>query len=92
MSVIDIEYGPQSVRDQSGAKLTFKNVSFTIPNAAKKSCISKQPETAGKRILNSLSGSAYPGEALCIMGSSGSGKSTLLNAISDRIQAKSLQK
>lgn len=40
---------------------------------------------ADRKLLNSISGSVYPGELVAIMGSSGAGKTTLINALSGRI-------
>lgn len=37
-----------------------------------------------KQLLKSVSGIAYPGELLAVLGSSGAGKTTLLNALSFR--------
>jgi len=39
------------------------------------------------KIIKGVSGHAYPGQTLYIMGSSGAGKTSLLNIISDRISA-----
>ncbi|KAK3103489.1 hypothetical protein FSP39_019592 [Pinctada imbricata] len=42
-----------------------------------------------KQILNDVSGVAYPGQLLAIMGPSGAGKTTLLNAIAGRLPVTS---
>ena len=41
-----------------------------------------------RQILKGVSGTAYPGQTMFIMGASGCGKTSLLNQMSDRIQKR----
>lgn len=59
----------------NGTKLTWNNISYTINKKATKEQKNMIPnnKTITKTLLHSMSGIAYPGEILAIMGTSGAG-------------------
>ncbi|KAJ3088572.1 ATP-binding cassette sub- G member 2, partial [Quaeritorhiza haematococci] len=62
-------------------KLTWRNVSFTVPIAKKKT----------RTLLSSADGEVHSGEVVAIMGGSGAGKTTLLNCLAGRIGPGALE-
>jgi ABC-type polysaccharide/polyol phosphate transport system ATPase subunit len=70
-------------------KVTWKDLKYEVDirKASHRPWKRKKGEAKYERkeILKGISGEAYPGETLFIMGASGCGKTSLLNIISDRI-------
>ena len=73
--------------------IAFRNISYSVEvedKEAEESCLPCCKKTTEKILLRDLSGIFKAGELTAIMGASGAGKTTLLNALSCRINAKSL--
>ncbi|CAL5431296.1 unnamed protein product [Camellia sinensis] len=60
--------------------------SFQFTDVTYKVVIKGVTSTVEKEILNGISGSVNPGEALALMGPSGSGKTTLLSLLGGRVR------
>jgi len=64
----------QSKENNNEITLSWQNISYSIQN-----------DKEIKTILHPISGVAYPGELMAIMGTSGAGKSTLLDCLGNTI-------
>ncbi|PON65460.1 ABC transporter-like [Trema orientale] len=93
--VIDIVDGSKLQHEPSSFVLTFSNITYSVKHRRKKfSFFSRAAKPAGpeeKTILNDISGQAYDGEILALLGASGSGKTTLIDALANRIERGSLK-
>ncbi|XP_062109980.1 ABC transporter G family member 6-like [Humulus lupulus] len=75
--------------------LCFSNLTYSVklrrPNKFNifRRSTAVQPEE--KTILDNISGEAYDGEILALLGASGSGKTTLIDALANRIEKESLK-
>ncbi|PON75336.1 ABC transporter-like [Parasponia andersonii] len=90
--VIDIAEVTQNEPRPLSFVLCFSNLTYSVklrPN--KLSSFRGAPEPGEKTILNDISGEAYDGEILALLGASGSGKTTLIDALADRIEKESLK-
>ncbi|PON45796.1 ABC transporter-like [Trema orientale] len=75
--------------------LNFSNITYAVKPRRRKFSFSSRTanlsEQVEKIILNDISGEAYDGELLALLGASGSGKTTLLDALANRIERGSLK-
>lgn len=93
--VIDIPDVTQDEPRQLSFVLSFSNLSYSVKLRPKKSSLFQRATEAAapeeKIILNDISGEAYDGEILALLGASGSGKTTLIDALANRIEKESLK-
>ncbi|KAF4717197.1 hypothetical protein FOZ63_003441, partial [Perkinsus olseni] len=73
---------PTSPEIITNNSLEWQGISYDVK---RRNLFGKKLET--KRILDSVSGSACPGQLVAIMGPSGSGKTTLLDILADRVSS-----
>ena len=76
-----VTFGTRSRHE--GTVLEWQGVTYSVPS----------PDKTGevKTLLHPMSGAAYPGQLMGIMGTSGAGKSTLLDVLAGRLDSKDLK-